>query len=117
MPYKSRGTVRVESIAENGKGVIFVPDNDHSVKSENNGYAVFFRDSGENPFDRGRIVDLKENRRGIPVALGENFKNNNWLATNLLSSVATKKCKVEIKVKITDGSNGGVTLDDIAQIA
>ena len=119
MEYKSRGTVRVESIRH--RKLIFVPDDNHSVKDGNNEYAAFF-DSGEDPFNRGRIVYVDANRGGISVALGgpfQNNQNNYSLAIQLLSSAVAKRMKVEITVEIpgaADDADGadGVILVDIA---
>ena len=119
MAYKSKGTVRVESIIGNWS-LFFVPDNNHSVKYENTDCAVFFN-TGGNQFDRGRIVELDANGRGVKVILGNTFQGNtfqrNSPAIQLLSSAVARQIKVEIKVDIPHGAQdagGNVTLADIA---
>ena len=112
MAYKSKGTVRVESIR--GQKLVFVPDNDHSVKNGNNRCAVFFNE-GNNRFDRGKIVELDAIGRGVSVTLGCGFRCKP-LAIPLLSSAAATQMKVEITVEISggvDGNDGNVEFSDI----
>ena len=110
MAYKSKGTVRVDSIIGNWN-LFFVPDNNHSVKHENTDCAVFFN-TGGNDFDRGRIVVLDANGRGVKVILGNVFQGNTP-AIQLLSSAVTRQVKVEITVDIPGGADD-ITLTDIA---
>ena len=104
MEWKSKGTVRVETVpvdsAVNGM-VIFVPDNDHSVKNGNNDCAVFFnQNEADNHEDRGRIFGLDTNRGGVLVTVDKKFFQNNPLAAPMLSSAAAKNIKVEIVIDI-----------------
>lgn len=110
MAYKSKGTVRVESIIGDWK-LFFVPDNNYSVKNGNRDCAVFLN-TRDSSFDRGRIVDLDENGRGVKVTLGKDFQKNSP-AIRLLSSAVTGQIKVEITGNI-NGRNRTVELTDIA---
>ena len=118
MAYKSRGTVRVEGTVVTRQEKIetwrlgFVPDKDHSVKNGDNHCAVFFNNGG-NHLNRGRIVDLDLNERGVSVTLSPDLQGNPLFIPLLSSAVATQM-KVEIKVDITDDSGGRVTLTNIS---
>ena len=115
MAYKSKGTIRVESIRS--WTLIFVPDNDHSFKNGNKNYVVFvdwgnhFNHDGIDQDGRiGRIFGLNESVRGVKIILDPVFQGDP-LAIQLLLSAVTKQKKVEITVEITVGA---IRLIDIA---
>ena len=98
MAYKSKGTVRLASIRS--RKLIFVPDNDHSVKNGDDKRAVFFDSTDGRRLDRGKIVDQDASGGGVSVTLKSSFLKNP-LASSLLVSAAVAQIKVEIKVKIS----------------
>ena len=112
MSYKSKGTVRLEDIKS--KKLIFVPDSDHSVKYGDDERAVFFDSTvtGGGKFDRGKIVDLDKDFRGVQVTVASSIWSDP-LAIPLLVSVAVEQQKVEIEVEISSS----VELINIAQPA
>ena len=113
MTYKSKGTVRLEGISRSGTSLtwklIFVPDNDHSVKDGDEYYAVFF-DTEDKPFDQGKVIKLDTSSREISIVLRATRR------ILLLTQAATAQTKIEIEVDISDPLTGPVTFIDVAAL-
>lgn len=127
MPYKSQGTVRMETVRGNHANpmnwtLIFVPDDIHLVKRNNREYAVFV-DWESNLPHHGRVINLVDPTtqvRGVPITVGHRFlgqgasnlppDTHGRLAIQLLSSVLETQRKVEVTVDILPEAGENVTL-------
>ena len=112
MPYKSKGTLRFESVRY--RRLIFVPDSNHLVKKGNRECAAFY---GDNHTVQDRFIDLDANRRGVLVTFSGAFWKDE-IARQQLASAVAGRMRVEIVAEhnlenIPPPPDVGVLLNDI----